>query len=150
MRRLVESGQADKRVGKTVEVEGEKVRLSRTEEGALRFDLDGMERAFVLKSERLYEREYVKAAAAEEEQPKTEQQPEPTSEAAAEGAIVEQLGYRGEVERVDTSLYKNRVVCKCGNVRWVKNSDMFQVTKCKPCTLKERKQRRRKTGGNTT
>jgi hypothetical protein len=105
--------------------------------------------AFVLKSERLYEREYVKAAAAEEEQPKTEQQPEPEAEAPTDGPIAEQLGYRGEVERVDTRLYKNRVVCKCGNVRWVKNSDMFQVTKCKPCTLKERKLRRRKTGGNT-
>jgi len=61
---------------------------------------------------------------------------------------VEQLNYRGEVEKVDTGVYKNRVVCKCGNVLWVKNADMFQVKKCKRCTLMERKQRRRKGGGN--
>lgn len=150
MRQLVQSGQAEKSAGKTLEVEGEKVRVSTTEEGALRFELDGMERAFVLKSGRLYEREYEEAATEaeeeREEEPKGEQQPKAKAEAAVEEAMVEQLGYRGEVERVDTRLYKNRVVCKCGNVRWVKNSDMFQVTKCKPCTLRERRARRRKTG----
>jgi hypothetical protein len=136
-----------------VEVEGEKVRVSRTEDGALRFDMDGMERAFVLKSGRLYEREYAKAAAAPEEEreeaAKEEPEPEPTPEAPVDGPIVEQLGYRGEVEKVDTTVYRNKVVCKCGNVRWVKNADMFQVKKCKPCTLRERRQRRRKGSANT-
>jgi hypothetical protein len=121
------------------------------EDGVLRFDLDGMARAFVLKSGRLYEREYVgpaPEAQKEQEEPRAEPKPEPQADAASGDPIVEQLGYRGEVERVDTRVFRNRVVCDCGNVRWVKNADMFQVKKCKPCTLKERKQRRRKGGGN--
>jgi len=60
------------------------------------------------------------------------------------GLMAEQLGYDGTPERVNMSNFKNRIVCPCGNVRWVRNADLFQVKKCKPCTARERKERRRK------
>lgn len=53
--------------------------------------------------------------------------------------MVEQQGYDGKAEMVDRRLYCNKVVCECGAVRWVKNSDLFQVSRCKPCTKKQRK-----------
>jgi hypothetical protein len=28
---------------------------------------------------------------------------------------------------VDTGIYSNHVTCQCGNTRWVKNADVFQV-----------------------
>lgn len=49
------------------------------------------------------------------------------------GETVKQLGYKGEEEVLSAVLYCNKVVCACGNIRWVKNSDVFQVKKCKPC-----------------
>ena len=52
--------------------------------------------------------------------------------------IVEQMNYKGEMEKIDTRVFKNKLTCSCGNVRWVKSSDLFQVKKCKPCTYKER------------
>jgi hypothetical protein len=55
--------------------------------------------------------------------------------------LVEQLAYDGTKEYVHAGLYCNKVVCKCGNVRWVKNSDLFQVKFCKPCTIIERRQK---------
>ena len=55
--------------------------------------------------------------------------------------MVEQAGYDGNTEQLPSDTYCNRFVCKCGNVRWVKNSDLFQVKFCKPCTIIERRQR---------
>ena len=55
--------------------------------------------------------------------------------------LVEQLAYDGTKEYVHADLYCNKVVCKCGNVRWVKNCDLFQVKFCKPCTIIERRQK---------
>ena len=54
-----------------------------------------------------------------------------------------QLNYMGLVEEVDAQAYPNKLDCKCGNVRWVKNADLFQVKKCKPCTYQDRKERRK-------
>ena len=53
----------------------------------------------------------------------------------------EQAGYDGNPEQLPSDTYCNKFVCKCGNVRWVKNSDLFQVKFCKPCTIIERRQR---------
>ena len=55
-----------------------------------------------------------------------------------------QLNYLGLVEEVSAQTYLNKLVCKCGNIRWVKNADLFQVKKCKPCTYRDRKERRKK------
>lgn len=46
---------------------------------------------------------------------------------------VDQLDYDGETEIVDRAVYKNRIVCECGNVRYVKQADLFEVKRCKPC-----------------
>jgi hypothetical protein len=58
--------------------------------------------------------------------------------------MVEQLGYKGEVEMVDRRSYCNEFVCECGNVRWVKKADLFQVRCCKPCKAQEKKEVKRK------
>lgn len=47
--------------------------------------------------------------------------------------MVEQLGYNGKPELVDKHHFCNKFICSCGNVRWVANSDLFQVKRCKPC-----------------
>lgn len=56
---------------------------------------------------------------------------------------VEQLDYEGQVEILDQRFYSNRVQCPCGNVRWVKDQDVFQVKMCKPCVTKKKKSRKR-------
>ena len=61
-------------------------------------------------------------------------------------SIVTQLNYKGEPEKVDTAVFRNKLICACGNVRYVKNADLFQVTRCKPCTIKERNKRRQERG----
>lgn len=43
------------------------------------------------------------------------------------------LGYNGEKEEVPAATYTNKFTCKCGNIRWIKNADVFQVKMCKPC-----------------
>jgi hypothetical protein len=57
---------------------------------------------------------------------------------------VNQKGYGGEVEKLDAALYRNKVICSCGEVRWVKDQDKFQVSACKPCTRRERRKRHRR------
>jgi hypothetical protein len=157
---------AEKHAGKEVAVEGETIRITRPDEKTLRFDVPGMKRAFVIMSGRLYERQYEEAAGTNEKKElraKTgpgakSEAGEQAKETASTGAankpkpvepdqrLAQQLNYTGEPEQVDTALYRNKLVCKCGNVRWVKNADLFQVKKCKPCTVSERKARRRKRG----
>lgn len=56
------------------------------------------------------------------------------------GEMVKQLGYDGKEEELNAIQYCNKIVCECGNVRWIKNSDVFQVKKCKPCMKKKRKE----------
>lgn len=58
--------------------------------------------------------------------------------------MVEQLGYGGEVELVDRRVFCNKLVCKCGGVRWVKNADVFQVKLCKPCRRAKKNEGRRR------
>jgi hypothetical protein len=88
-----------------------------------------MQTAFVLMSGRLYRRDFL--------------QPEAVLVDNSNNHIDRQLNYHGLEEEVDTQKFKNKLVCACGNVRWVKNADLFQVKKCKPCTYRERKERRR-------
>lgn len=57
------------------------------------------------------------------------------------GEMYKQLGYDGKEEEVPATLYTNKIKCACGNVRWVKNADLFQVKKCKPCMKKGRLQK---------
>ncbi len=128
VRALIKEGVVDKNVGKTFDHDGEHVHISK-EDGAIRFDLVGMQTAFVLMSDRLYQRDFIP--------------PETVSEDNSTKHIQRQLNYHGLAEEVDTRIFKNKLVCACGKVRWVKNADLFQVKKCKPCTYRERKERRR-------
>lgn len=66
-------------------------------------------------------------------------EPEPPKEPV----WVEQMGYDRQVEQVDFNLHPNIITCECGNIRYVANGDMHQVTECKPCTRLHRRQRRR-------
>ena len=125
VRSLIKARLPEKNIGKTIAHDGEQIRISK-ENGAVRFDLIGMKKAFVLKSNRLYMSDF--------------KAPEPDSKPQFQ----KQLNYLGLVEEVDAQTYSNKLVCKCGDVRWVKNADLFQVKKCKPCTYRERKERRRK------
>jgi hypothetical protein len=110
----------DKNIGKQIDHDGEHVHISK-EDGAIRFDLIGMQTAFVLMSGRLYRRDFVK--------------PETEPEDGGNKHIQRQLNYHGLLEEVDTRMFKSKLMCSCGNVRWVKNADLFQVEKCKPCTV---------------
>lgn len=64
-------------------------------------------------------------------------------DAPKEPVWVEQMGYDRQPETVDLNLHPNIITCECGNVRYVANGDMHQVTECKPCTRLHRRQRRR-------
>jgi hypothetical protein len=125
VRGLIKERVPAKNIGKTIDHGGEQIHISK-ENGATRFDLIGMKKAFVLKSNRLYLRNF--------------RPPQTVSQQQCQ----KQLNYLGLVEEVDAQTYSNKLVCKCGNVRWVKNADLFQVKKCKPCTYRKRKERRRK------
>ena len=121
------------------------IRITRTDNGSIRFDLPDQGKSYVLMSGRLYERQYNQQNA---EPGKPEGVPEnqevitvPVSQELL--TMVEQLNYWGEVERVDTRIFKNRITCECGNVRWVKNADMFQAKYCKPCAQRKRRERRK-------
>ena len=128
VRALIKEGVVDKNVGKQISHGGEQIYISK-ENGATRFDLVGMQTAFVLMSGRLYRRDFV--------------QPETEPKDGSNKHFQRQLNYHGLAEEVDTRIFANKLVCACGNVRWVKNADLFQVKKCKPCTYRERKERRR-------
>ena len=123
VRAIIADGAIEQNDGQVVKQDGETVRVSQ-DDGAVRFDLDGMQMAFVLKSNRLYERPYEQANVVDHMQA--------------------QMDYRGQKEQVDTRQFTNQLVCECGNVRWVKNADLFQVKKCKPCTYQHRLARRKK------
>ena len=56
--------------------------------------------------------------------------------------MVEQLNYKKEKEMVNKAIYCIEITCDCGNKRFIKKTDVFQVKKCKPCTFSERNQRR--------
>ena len=128
VRTLIKEGAVDKNVGKAIARNGEHVHISK-ENGAFRFDLIVMKTAFVLMSGRLYRRDFV--------------QPETVLKDKSIKHIQSQLNYHGLLEEVDTRIFKNKLMCACRNVRWVKNADLFQVEKCKPCTYRDRLARKR-------
>jgi signal peptidase I len=64
-------------------------------------------------------------------------------ESSPEPQWVEQMNYNRTPELVDFNIYRNVIQCECGNIRYVRNSDLHQVTMCKPCTRKARRKRRR-------
>jgi len=121
------------------------IRITRTDDGSIRFDLPDQGKSYVLMSGRLYERQYNQQKAESEEPEGIPElhKPIPVPQSQDLPAFAEQLNCRGEVERVDTRIFKNRITCECGNVRWIKSSDRFQVRHCKPCAQKKRRERRK-------
>ena len=113
---------------------GEEIFVINVEDGHMRINLPRLKKSYVVMSGRVYEREYVDDGGIKIEV--NDQRP----------SIVTQLNYKGELENVDTAIFNNKLICACGNIRYVKNADLFQVTKCKPCTIKERNKRRQKKG----
>jgi Zn-finger protein len=67
------------------------------------------------------------------------QKPETKSKVIGEAETHIHKNYDGTDEEVPANLYCNKFICECGNVRWVKNADMFQVKACKPCVAVARK-----------
>lgn len=131
LRQIVKERIVDRVGVQNIVYSGEEVNVVREQDGAMRFNLPRLKKSYAYLSGRLYERQY------------TGVDPIPEQINHQSSPIVEQLDYMGNVEKVDTRLFNNRLVCACGNIRWVKKADLFQVKKCKPCIRKERKQRRK-------
>ena len=130
---------------RTIYRDGLEIQITRTDDGSIRFDLPDQNKSYVLMSGRLYERQYSQQNA---EADKSEGTPEKQeglicTEIQTIPTFVEQLDYKGEIERVDTRIFNNRITCECGNVRWIKSSDRFQVRHCKPCAQSKRRERRK-------
>ena len=140
IREMLHEGVIDLSEQQTINKDGLEVRVTPQGEGCARFDLPRLEKAYQMMSGRMYERPYAPI-----DEP-VKQQNNHQADTILEDAslFAEHLSYTGTVEKVDTRKFKNKIVCECGNLRWVKNSDMFQVVKCKPCTYKARKNRRTK------
>ena len=144
VREIVKDDLVEENIGRTIIKAGEEIQITKPDERSVRFDLLGMRKSYVLMSGRLYERDFILNLS--EPEPNEDEVLLEDDELESESSTLQQLDYKGEIEEVDTRLFKNRIECGCGNVRWVKNADLFQVKKCKPCTyqdrLKRRKQRR--------
>jgi hypothetical protein len=110
--------------------------FSKSREGVITFRVPQLKKVYASMSGRLYEKPWRGGNPDDQEFLPPSGEPEIPR-------IVEQLNYKGAPEKVDTGVFKNKIVCKCGNIRWVKNADMFQVSKCKPRTYRERIKRRR-------
>ena len=130
VKRLVRERVAEKAGVQNIVYGGEEICVSNVEDGPMRLNLPRLKKSYVVMSGRVYEREYVDDGGIKIEV--NDQQP----------SIVTQLNYKGEPETVDTAIFNNKLICACGNIRYVKNADTFQVTKCKPCTIKGRNKRR--------
>jgi len=133
---------------RTIFRDGLEIRITKTDDGFIKFDLPDQGKTFVLMSGRLYERQYNQQNA---DLDKPEDEPGKKeglafTEIQEPAALVEQLDYQGKVEKVDPSIFKHRMVCGCGQVRFIKGSDLFQVQRCKPCTKRQRQERRRAAG----
>lgn len=122
---------------RTLDVDGQKVVVTRSENGSVIFRVPQLKKVYALMSNRLYERPWKVSEPDDRGLLLPSEEPETAK-------VVEQLNYKGGPEKVDTGVFKNKIVCKCGNTRWVKNADMFQVSKCKPCTYRDRIKRRRR------
>jgi hypothetical protein len=134
VKRLVRERIAERAGVQNIVYGGEEIYVSNVEDGPMRFNLPRLKKSYVVMSGRVYEREYVDDGGIRIEV--GDQQP----------SIVTQFNYKGEPENVDTSVFSNKLICACGNIRYVKNADLFQVNKCKPCTIKGRNKRRKKKG----
>ena len=77
-------------------------------------------------------------AKAKAEPPEKKEKPEPL-----EPRWVEHMASNGIPEQVDFNIYCNIVQCDCGNIRYIKNSDVHQVKECKPCARRRRRRSRR-------
>jgi hypothetical protein len=116
--------------------------------GIAYFNVKGEKEVYALKGTRFFAMENI--AIWQEEAPKPESLPEaapvveaketPKEKVVLDGPFYTQMGYRGEFEEVPSSIYKHLIECECGNNRYVKSSDLFQVKYCKPCTMARRKQ----------
>ena len=184
VKRIIDAGLVDGNIDGTITKDGEEIQITRPDNDSVRFDLPGMRKAYVLKSDRLYERKFVldlSGSEFDEDEPEDKEPPELSvvgvesppapqtdlkeepgginlpaelgevgkpkakpSETETGPSMVQQLDYKGNPEQVDALKFKNRIECECGNIRWVKNADLFQVKKCKPCTYQHRLKRRRK------
>ena len=172
VRKVIDEGLVERNIGGSIMVDEDEIQISKSKNDSVRFDLPQKEKAFVLMSGRLYEREYALDLSGPEfdedeaeestgfslvpprpdpgSEPEDEEDNEPLREEggveseASEAQTVQQLDYKGNIEEVDPKTFKNRIECGCGNVRWVKNADLFQVKKCKPCTYRDRLNRRKK------
>jgi hypothetical protein len=132
VKRLVKERLVEKVGVRDIVYHGEEINVTIEEGGPMRFNLPKLKKSYVVMSGRVYERDYVddgviKVAVSDQQAP-----------------TMTQLNYKGEPEEVDTSIFKNRLICSCGGVRYIKNADVFQVTKCKVCTIKDRNSRRKK------
>lgn len=129
-------------------------------DGKVMFKVTGEKEAYQLKGKRFFQVEDInlidprlnlevpKPEVPKPEIPKPEiPKPEAKKVVVNKGGMVEQLDYKGNIELLPAALYVNKIMCdnlQCGNYRYVKNSDMFQVKYCKPCTVKMRNKRRGK------
>jgi len=133
---------------------GEEIRIINDGQGVIRFGLPRLRVAFHLMSGRLYRRDYSDDfetitdpptfvdSFSLEDNPGRKAKPLSLLLVGKEH-LVSQKAYDGTEEGLDKREYSNQLVCECGEVRWVKASDLFQVTHCKPCTYERRKARRR-------
>jgi len=145
VRELIKEDLVNENIGKTITRDGEEIQITKPDEKSIRFDLPKMKKSYVLMSGRLYEKDFILDLSDpkfDQDESEDEKAPE-LSLVDVESSMVQQLDYKGKPEEVNTRLFKNKIVCKCGNVRWVKNADLFQVKKCKPCTYRDRLNRRK-------
>ena len=130
---------------RTIYRDGLEIWITRTDDDSIRFDLPDQNKSYVLMSGRLYERQYNQqnAEPGEPEDEPGKKKALAFIEIQELPAFVEQPNYKGEVERVETRIFKNKITCECGNIRWVKNADLFQTKCCKPCVQRKRQDRRK-------
>ena len=69
--------------------------------------------------------------------------PEATDPTPKPGETHSQKDEKGYIEYVRADLHDTKLICECGEIRWVAPGDIFQVTHCKPCTERRRKARRK-------
>ena len=134
VKRLVRERLVEKVGVQNIVYHGEEVNVTIAEDGPMRFNLPRLKKSYVVMSGKVYERKYM------------DERVNGVEVSDQEASTMTQLNYKGEPEEVDTTVFRNRLICSCGNIRFVMNADRFQVTKCKPCTIRERNKRRQKRG----
>ena len=132
VKRLVRERLVEKVGVSNIIYHGEEINMTRTEDGLMWLNLPRLKKSYVVMSGRVYQRVYSDDSGGVMDVA----DPMPLN--------ATQLNYQGEPEEVNTAIFSNRLICSCGGIRFVKKQDLFQVTKCKPCTIRERSMRRRK------